>query len=161
MATSKGSVPVTKTQHCLCFLLPASNWVGTQARFLGWLVSHFEKRNICFYASILLLSILGPFQPFQMYFLITQASFSSSVKVSLLPFGFPFTLKSLSITQTKTGRTYLSCGTSKSCSNLADDAQEEARGMRTESQDHCGKWRMLSPHSLRRPSCPRGLWFPG
>lgn len=68
MAASKGSVTVTK-KHSIStptlILVPASNQVETQAWFLGWLVSHFEKRNICFYVSILMLSILRPFQPFR------------------------------------------------------------------------------------------------
>lgn len=116
----------------------ASNWVGTQAGLLGWLVSHLEERNICFHASTLAMFILGPFQSFR-NILLNPLSFSSLIKNLLfLPMIASSLLKSLPGTQTKPDWTYPGSGTSKSHSKPPSDAQGEARRTRMTTQDQAG-----------------------
>ena len=70
---------------------PASNWVGTQAGLLGWLVSHLEERNIRFQASTLATFILGPFQCFRNV-LLNPSSFSSLILVFLFKIMYTYVL---------------------------------------------------------------------
>lgn len=163
MAASKGSVTVTKKKkHSIStptlILVPASNRVETQARFLGWLVSHFEKRNICLYVSILMLSILRPFQPFR------NALFDHSSVVFFLFKGlssslwFPFHLKK-SINNPDENR--LDIPELWNQQILFKPCWWRSRRSQGGWGQRARTWWMRSPPSPCQPSCPRELWFLG
>lgn len=139
----------------------ASHWVGTQAGLLGWLVTHLEKRNICFHAPILELFILGPFQPFPNV-LFNPASVSSPLKAFLLPRGCPFILKSLPITQTKPRldipKLWNQQISFEPCWWLSGSIQED-EDKNMDPGPGC-KWRLRSTHAQpqsRGPRCSLGL----